>query len=186
MPMLTMARSGQETSLLDAAYAAIAEGVANGDLPSGVLAVANADEVLRLEAFGPVATDSIFLLASITKPIFATSLMRLVERGQLLLDEPIARLLPEFEANGKGDVRLWHLLTHTSGLDENWIARSLSEHERGDWPRVVERACAAPLQFRPGTRYLYTNTSFIVMAELVQRVTGKDHASYLRESVLEP
>ena len=109
--------------MLDAAYAAIADGVAGGGLPSGVLAVANADELQRLEAFGPVAADSIFLLASITKPIFATSVMRLVERGRVLLDEPIAGMIPEFAANGKGDVRLWHLLTHTSGLDEGWIDR---------------------------------------------------------------
>jgi CubicO group peptidase (beta-lactamase class C family) len=64
--------SEPETPLLDAAYTAISEGVANGELPSGVLSVANADDVLRLEAFGPVTTDSIFLIASITKPIFAT------------------------------------------------------------------------------------------------------------------
>src|ERR1041385_5214171 len=105
MAMITMARSGQERSMLDAAFAAVADGVADGEVRSGVLAVANGDEVQRLEAFGPVAVDSIFLLASITKPMFATSMMRLVERGRVLLDEPIAGMIPEFGANGKGDVR---------------------------------------------------------------------------------
>ena len=74
-----------------------------------MLAVANSEDMLRLEAFGPVTEDSIFLIASITKPIFATSLMRLVERGRMLLNEPVARIAPEFGANGKSDVRLWHL-----------------------------------------------------------------------------
>jgi len=172
--------------MLDAAYAAIADGGADGEIPSGVLAVSNADELLRLEAFGSVATDSIFLLASITKPIFATSMMRLVERGRVLLDEPIAGLIPDFAASGKGDVRLWHLLTHTSGLDEGWVARMLSGDERGDWERVLEQSCAAPLLFRPGSRYLYTNASFVVMAEVMRRLTGQDHASYLHESILAP
>src|ERR1700730_9531447 len=77
--MTTMARPGLDASLLDSAYAAVADGVASGTLASGVLAVATSDELVRLEAFGPVTTDSIFLIASITKPIFATSVLRLVE-----------------------------------------------------------------------------------------------------------
>jgi serine-type D-Ala-D-Ala carboxypeptidase len=157
--MITTVRSGQETSMLDAAYAAIAEEVARGGLASGVLAVASADQVQRLEAFGPVTTDSIFLLASITKPIFATSLMRLVERGAVLLNDPVANVIPEFAANGKANVRLWHLLTHT---------------------------CAASLTFAPGTRYAYCNPSFIIMGEMVKRLTGIDHAQHLTEAVLEP
>jgi CubicO group peptidase (beta-lactamase class C family) len=111
--------------------------------------------------------------------------MRLVERGRVLLNEPVAHCIPEFAANGKGDVCLWHVLTHTSGLDDS-LASQLYGAERGEWSSVVERVCAAPLQFRPGSRYAYCNASFIVMAELVQRLTGTDHASYLRESVLEP
>jgi serine-type D-Ala-D-Ala carboxypeptidase len=169
--------------MLDAAYATIAEEVGSGGLASGVLAVANADELLRLEAFGPVATDSIFLLASITKPIFATSVMRLVESGTVLLNDPVARVVPEFGANGKADVRLWHLLTHTSGLDEGWVNQGAGRRE---WAEVVERACAAPLQFQPGARYAYCNASFIVMGEMVHRLTGKDHATYLTDAVLEP
>jgi serine-type D-Ala-D-Ala carboxypeptidase len=183
--MITTVRSGQETSMLDAAYAAIAEEVARGGLASGVLAVASADQVQRLEAFGPVTTDSIFLLASITKPIFATSLMRLVERGAVLLNDPVANVIPEFAANGKANVRLWHLLTHTSGLNEGWI--NLADGpERGQWARVVERTCAAPLTFAPGTRYAYCNPSFIIMGEMVKRLTGIDHAQHLTEAVLEP
>ncbi len=181
----TMARPGLETSLLESAYTAVADGVASGALATGVLAVATSDEVVRLEAFGPVATDSIFLIASITKPIFATSLMRLVERGHVLLNEPVAKHVPEFAANGKQDVRLWHLLTHTSGLDEAWVLQA-QRSERLNWSSLLERTCAAPLQFLPGSRYSYCNPSFLVMADVIQRLTGLDHASYLRQAVLEP
>ena len=180
-----MARPGLETSLLESACAVVADGVARGALASGVLAVATSDEVVRLEAFGPVASDSIFLIASITKPIFATSVMRLVERGHAALNEPVARHIPEFAANGKQDVRLWHLLTHTSGLDEAWVLQA-SRSERLNWASLLERACAAPLQFPPGSRYSYSNSPFVVMAEIVRRLTGADHATYLRQAVLEP
>jgi CubicO group peptidase (beta-lactamase class C family) len=180
-----LARPGLEASLLDSAYAAVADGVRTGALASGVLAVATSADLVRLEAFGPVATDSIFLIASITKPIFATSVMRLVERGLVALNEPVARHVPEFAANGKQDVRLWHMLTHTSGLDETWVAQA-SGPQRWEWPRIVARMCAAPLQFPPGSRYAYCNPPFFVMADMVRRLTGTDHATYLRQAVLEP
>jgi CubicO group peptidase (beta-lactamase class C family) len=183
VPRTTPARP--DPTLLDAAFSVMAEGVASGALPSGVLAVATGAETVRLEAFGPAAPDSIFLLASITKPIFATGLMRLVERGRLLLNTPVAQLVPEFARAGKGDVRLWHLLSHTSGLDEAWVLG-----QAGPAPRSPERllalACAAPLQFRPGSRYAYCNATFAVLAELIRRLDGRDHATYLAEEVLEP
>src|SRR5258708_36206721 len=105
-----MGGRGLETSLIESAYAAVAAGVASGALASGVLAVATSGEGVRLEAFGPVATDSIFLIASITKPIFATSVMRLVDRGHVLLNEPLAKHVPQFAANGKQDRPPWHTL----------------------------------------------------------------------------
>lgn len=174
-----------DSALLDSACATIRQGVDSGALPSGVLAIATADEVLRLEAFGPVATDSVFLIASITKPIFATGVMRLVERGRILLNEPVAQTLPDFGVNGKGDVRLWHLLTHTSGLNEGWVELARGP-ERWEWLRWLARVCAAPLSFPPGTRYMYCNSTFTCMAELVQRLTGQDYGEYLQQSVLEP
>jgi serine-type D-Ala-D-Ala carboxypeptidase len=181
----TTPRSGLDAALLESAYTAIGDAVQSGALPSGVLAVADADETLRLEAFGPVSTDSIFLVASVTKPIFATGLMRLVERGHILLNEPVAQRLPEFRANGKGDVRLWHLLTHTSGLNEGWVELARGP-ERWEWSRYLARVCEAPLAFPPGTRYMYCNPTFTCMAELVQRLTGQDYGAYLQQCVFDP
>jgi CubicO group peptidase (beta-lactamase class C family) len=174
-----------DAALLDCAFRVVSDGVERGELPSTVLAVGNTRQMLRLEAFGPVAADSIFLLASITKPIFATGLMRLVERGRVLLNTPIGAVVPEFAQAGKADVRLWHLLTHTSGLDEDWVLRQGGPAPR-EPARLLDLACAAPLQFRPGSRYTYCNPSFAVMAELIRRLDGRDHATYLSQEVLEP
>jgi CubicO group peptidase (beta-lactamase class C family) len=183
--MTTLARPGLETSLLDSACTAVADGVAKGALASAVLAVATSAELVRVEAVGPVATDSIFLIASITKPIFATTIMRLVERGYVGLNEPVASHIPEFAANGKQDVRLWHLLTHTSGLDDVWVDQA-SGPQRWEWPSVLARTCAAPLRFPPGSRYSYCSPPFLVMADMIRRTTGSDHAEYVRQAVLEP
>ena len=185
--MATTRPARLDPGLLDAAYAVVAEGVASGALPSGLLAVATRAELVRLEAVnpGPVMADSIFLLASITKPIFATGLMRLVERGRILLNTSVAHLLPAFAQAGKGDVRLWHLLSHTSGLDEAWVLIRAGPAPRSA-ERVLELACAAPLQFRPGSRYAYCNPTFTVMAELIRRLDGRDHATFLRQEVLDP
>ncbi|MBV9169159.1 MAG: beta-lactamase family protein [Chloroflexi bacterium] len=172
---------------LDTPFEIISAAVAREVLPSGVLAVADAERVLRLEAYGPVEKpDSIFLIASITKPIVATAVMRLVEEGQLLLNECVTRLIPEFDVNGKDDVRVWHLLTHTSGLDENWISLNGGDPARADWQQMLNAVGHAPLQFRPGSRYAYCNPSYFLLAELIRRATGREYAEVLNDLVLEP
>src|SRR5258706_125045 len=104
--------------------AAAEAAVQTGGYPSAVLAVADAETTILTHSvssrdYAPAALDSIFLLASITKPIIATAIMRLVEQGHLLLSDPIVRYIPEFELFEKGRVTVWHVLTHTSGLDES-------------------------------------------------------------------
>jgi CubicO group peptidase (beta-lactamase class C family) len=168
---------------LDAAFAAVADGVAGGALSSGVLAVANGRESVRVEAFGPVRTDTVFLIASITKPIVATAVMRLVERGRIGLNDPVAAFLPEFAGNGKDEVRLWHLLTHTSGLVETHDPFGLGGATRES---LEAAALAAPVAFRPGTRWAYCNGTIEVMATLVRRLTDRDHARFLSDEVLAP
>ena len=170
-------------ALLDAAFAAVADGVAGGTLPSAVLAVANRNEIIRMDAFGPATVDSIFLLASITKPIFSTAVMQLVERGKVLLNDRIVRLIPEFAVNNKGDVRLWNLLTHTSGL----VGTAGSElWGRANRDQMRAAILGAGLEFKPGTEFSYNNPAFGVMSELIQRVSSQDDVSFLRDNVLAP
>jgi CubicO group peptidase (beta-lactamase class C family) len=166
--------------------------VADGHLPSAVFAVANPEETLAVEAVGPAPAagpdlrDSIYLLASITKPIVATGILQLVERGAILLHEPIAHLWPEFAANGKEGITLWHLLTHTSGLDESYSDRLRAGPEVS--PRVADAAALVEtgLIFRPGSAYRYCNAAFRVMAILIERLSGQPYPEYLHANVLEP
>ena len=185
--------------LLERAFTLVRQGVKNGEFPSAVLAIADREQIIRCEAYGPadgsyaVSTDSIYLLASITKPIVATAIMRLVERGKILLHEPIAGLWPEFGVNHKETVTLWHLLTHTSGLDESYQTRQRGENASpttlapADLHTIdLAGAVGSFLNYRPGSRHTYCNASFRVMAGLIERLTGQSYVDFLRAEVLEP
>ncbi len=168
----------------DVVQAAVTSGLA----PCAVVGLTDSErDVWSAVAPGadPIRRDSIFLIASISKPITATAVMQLVERGQLLLDRPVASVLPEFGAQGKGDVTPWHLLTHTSGLDETrWAnGRFGADQAVGD---CFEEACRAPLLFRPGSQCRYCTLSFTVLAEMVSRISGRPFEEYLHDHVLVP
>ena len=173
---------------LQRAFDVARRNVEGGEVPSAVLAVANRQGLVRCEAFSgqdAAATDSIYLLASISKPITATALMQLVEDGLLVLSEPLTRYIPEFAQPGKPAVTAYHLLTHTSGMEENayWQALGASLAPADAYVRA---ACSAGLHFHPGSRYEYCTLSFFLLAELVTRLSGMPYVEYLRQRVLEP
>jgi len=174
----------------DAAWRSLHRDVESGELPSAVLAVANADETIRTEAMTApgmawrVGSDSIFLLASITKPIVATRVLQLVEEGRILLNEPVARYWPEFATNHKETVTLWHLLTHTSGLDEGYTAqfreKAVPDLRAADTAGVRDTF----LNYAPGSRYRYCNAAFRVMTHVIEVLTGQDYISSISSGVL--
>lgn len=175
----------------EAAWKVISRAVADDQLPSAVFAVAGRDELIRIAATGPAqgswrpTTDSIYLLASISKPIVATAILQLVDAGQVLLNEPVANLWPEFAVNHKDTVTLWHLLTHTSGLDESDRARNgIPQDGARAWDVAAVRDTS--LSFVPGSRYRYCNAAFRAMVTLVERLTGRDYVDILAERVLAP
>jgi CubicO group peptidase (beta-lactamase class C family) len=170
--------------------AAVAEDVVHaGTHPSAVLAVANRDETVWTHVVSgqdTVNINSIFLLASITKPVLATAIMRLVEQGRLMLHFPVAGYLPEFAAFGKERVTSWHLLTHTSGLEEaRWWDDLRTRNPRMP-ATLFEAACLSYLHFAPGTRCEYCSLSFDVLAALITRLTGQPYPEYLREQIFTP
>ncbi len=175
---------------LGLAFERVNEAVQAQAVPSAVLAVATSRDTVRLQAFSraggdQVAPDTIFLLASISKPITATAVMQLVEDGLLVLSDPLTRYIPEFAQPGKPTVTAWNLLTHTSGMEEAGWWQGLT---RCGAPAAAffEAACQSPLHFPPGTRYEYNTLSFFILAELVTRLSGMPYAEYLQRRVLAP
>ncbi len=128
-----------------------------------------------------MTVDTVFDLASLTKPIVTTTaVMQLVERGQVGLDDPVARYLPEFGRNGKQAITVRQLLTHFSGLrpdlDLNHPWQGRDEALR----RVWEEKPAHP----PGERFVYGDINFIVLGLLVERVSGTSLDRYAEASIL--
>jgi CubicO group peptidase (beta-lactamase class C family) len=178
-----------DTSALDGAFATAAHQVERGEAPFVILAVATADGPIRAEAFAgparPGATlDSLCAIASITKPVVATAVMQLVEEGRLLLDEPIDRTIPEFGEPGKPAVNAWHLLSHTSGIEEFDFGTFFAR--RASWAELLAETCRAPIRTAPGTRYSYASNTFQLLAELIARVSGEPHPAYLERRLFGP
>ncbi len=171
--------------------AAVAEdAVRSGLYPGIVLAVANSRQTMwthvvpGADRLGP---DSIFQIASITKPIVATAVMQLVEQGKLLLHVPVVNYLPEFTGGGRERITPFHLLTHCSGLDEQTFweeMRALQTPPPAGY--LFEACCRVGLLFEPGSAYQYNSLSFSVLAELVSRLSGLPYPEYLRRYIFEP
>ncbi|MCC8251568.1 beta-lactamase family protein [Saccharothrix sp. NEAU-S10] len=129
----------------------------------------------------PMREDTVFDVASISKLFTTVVALRLVERGLVDLDEPAARYLPEFGQNGKQDVTLKQLLTHTSGLPAGLAL--------GSYPTVDQRLAAVyavALRSQPGTRYVYSDLSLIVIGKVLERVTGRSLPDLVASEVTEP
>jgi CubicO group peptidase (beta-lactamase class C family) len=132
----------------------------------------------------PLTRDHLVLWLSATKPAAAVALARLWERGRLELDDPVARHVPEFAANGKERITLRHLLTHTAGIrmpDVGW--------PRDPWDEIVARICAMKPEPRwvPGEKAGYNHaSSWFVLGEVVRRLDGRPFDRYVREEVFEP
>ncbi len=147
----------------------------------------------------PVNDDTLFALASVTKPVTATVAMTLVERGLVSLDEPVNRLVPEFAAgpdresenvdrtleNLRRTVTLRQLLAHTSGLPEDAGRRDSRYADQPPLPAVMEQLARLPLCSGPGTELRYSNAGFAVVARVVEVVTGQLFWQAARELLLD-
>ena len=185
--------SAQENSSdpFAAADAAIQQAIADHEIPGAVLVVGHAGKVVHRQAFGmraleprpePMTPDTIFDLASLTKPFTATCVMRLVERGQVRLDDPVARYLPEFARNGKQEITVRQLLTHFSGLPADLdLKSSWSGHAQ-----ALQLADDTAPVIPPGSRFLYSDINYIVLGELVERVSGMSLDRYASEHIFLP
>lgn len=131
----------------------------------------------------PLTADTIFDLASLTKVVATTTaVMQLVETGKLELDRPAADYWPAFAANGKATITVRQLLTHVSGLPADLdLAPDWQGQDEG-----LARAAAARPEHAPGERFVYSDINFIVLGELVRRVSGEPLDTYARRHIFAP
>ena len=178
----------------------------------GRIAHFEAHGLMDIEANAPMRKDTIFPIASMTKPVTAVAILMLVEEGKVRLSDPVSRFIPEFKdtkvamprsgsAGGEGDiytvpakreVTVHDLITHTSGLGSGGAASAATAHIAprdltgtvADW---TAKLGAAPLDFQPGTRWAYSGLAGIdTLGRIVEVASGLTFDEFLRQRVFEP
>ena len=168
------------------------EAVSSGEIPGVVVLVGRGDDILLHRAYGsrrllphpvPMTVDTIFDLASLTKP-FGTSLavMSLVEKGSIKLDAPLGRYLKEFRDKQYDEITIRRLLTHSAGL----AAYPPNSVVSSGFPSAASAIAKMPLDYPPGSAFQYSDTGFILLAEAVRRVSGTPLDRYLERTVFKP
>jgi CubicO group peptidase (beta-lactamase class C family) len=166
------------------------------DITGAVTLVADKNGIIHLDAIGaadvagkqPMKTDSIFWIASMTKPITATCVMMLQDEGKLSVDDPVAKYIPEFaslkSASGKpANLTLKHLLTHTSGLHETTPEIAKNAKVLGD---LVPSYLTQPTAFEPGSKWAYCQSGINTLGRIIEIVSGKSYPQFVQERVLDP
>jgi CubicO group peptidase (beta-lactamase class C family) len=167
---------------LQGANALLERAAASGELSAAVLEVTAPGGSL-VRAYGRARPDTVFLLASITKPMTAATVMALVERGQLTLDDRVGKHLPEF---GDRPVTVRHLLTHTSGLPDMLPDNVELRRRHAPLSAYLAEAVRVPLLFPPGTQVRYQSMGFLLAAEIAQRLTHTPFPELMRKTLLAP
>ncbi|WP_207483883.1 serine hydrolase domain-containing protein [Arenibaculum pallidiluteum] len=207
------AQDGNGRLLRDALDGALGTPVRRGDIPGVVAAVTDRSQIRYVGAFGERALgkgvamtpDTVFNIASMTKPVTSTAAMQLVEQGRLDLDSPISRWIPGaarlqvlegWDANGeprlrpaRREITLRHLMTHSSGFAYNlWdpeLDRFMKQRRFPELASGQEAAWYPPLMFDPGERWEYgISTDWI--GKLVETASGKTLGTYMQENIFWP
>ncbi|MBU3672427.1 MAG: DUF1343 domain-containing protein [Sinobacteraceae bacterium] len=170
----------------------IESAIAAKQIPGAVLLVGRGSSVVYRKAYGqraveplaePMTVDTLFDLASLTKPIAtATAIMQLVEEGRLRLDDRVASYLPDFGRHGKDQITVRQLLTHVGGLrgdldlDDPWVGRDTA----------LELAAEEIPLAAPGERFIYSDIGFLVLGALVEQVSGLPLDQFVRQRITTP
>ena len=171
---------------------AATDAVVSGEIPGVVVLVGRRDETLYQRAFGwratvprpqPMTLDTVFDIASLTKPLGTTiAVLSLVERGAVALDAPLGRYLEEFRGPAFREATIRRLLSHTAGFSgippNDAVARG--------FPHAARALAARPLDYAPGTGFQYSDTGFILLGEVVRRVSGQPLDRYLERVLFKP
>lgn len=186
---------GLEPRRWESALALIESWCARGELPAAGIVVVRNGKATEPRLFGrqtlapdsrPLAEDAIFLIASITKPIVATGIMLLVERGLIALGDRVEEYVPEFGREGKHAVTLRHLLTHSSGLPDMLPNNAELRAAHAPLSEFVAGTCGCRLDFPPGRGVQYQSMGFAMLGEIITRVSGKPCAQFLDDEIFRP
>jgi uncharacterized protein YbbC (DUF1343 family)/CubicO group peptidase (beta-lactamase class C family) len=170
----------------------VEKAIASGKIPGAVVLIGNQGRIIYRRAFGhraikpkklPMKVDTIFDIASLTKAVATTTaVMQLVEKGKIGIEDRVADHWPEFAENGKGEITVRQLLTHYSGLRPSLdMNPRWSGYDEALQMILTERPIAPP-----DTRFIYSDINFIILGELIRRVSGCSLDMYCTDNIFKP
>lgn len=195
---------GMSSERLARIYYVVHEAIERNYIPGALVVVGRHDTVVFREAIGhsqlvprkkPMRANMMFDMASVTKPVAtATSIMILTERGQLRLTDRVRNYVPNFcryifpDSTEALDARIWHLLTHTSGLQPYTNADSVAVKLGCPCTReaLVNYIAELPKLNAPGDKYHYSCLGFITLAYIIEKVSGQNVAEFAQENIFQP
>lgn len=174
---------GLDAERVAALLARVRQEVEEGLLPSAQIAVAREGRLALFETIGEAASDTLYCVFSSTKALTSAAAWLLIESGDLRVEEKAADIVPEFASNGKDAVTVEQLFLHSAGFPSapfrpmDWFDRE----------RRLSRFASWRLNWPPGSRFEYHPTSSMwVIAEIIERRSGRDFQRFVREEITEP
>jgi CubicO group peptidase (beta-lactamase class C family) len=191
----TLTASAQEPKL-PGVGAAMQDMVAKQEVAGAVTAVVAKDRVLHLEATGsadvagkrPMTPDTLFWIASMTKPVTGVAVLMLQDEGKLKVSDPVAKYLPGFAdlktPSGKpANLTITQILTHTSGLGEATGPAAQQAQTLADLEKLW---LAAPMKYEPGEKWQYTQSAINAASRIVEVISGKTFDVFVQERIFDP
>ena len=162
--------------------------------PSASIAVVLNGKIAYVHAYGyakinpdvPATPDMRYAIGSISKQFTAATILLLQQQGKLSLNDPISKWLPNLTRANEITVR--EILSHTSGYQDFWPQDYLPPMMSKSMPpkEILKRWAMRPLDFEPGTRWQYSNTNFVIAAQIVEKITGEPFFNFLKKNILTP
>jgi CubicO group peptidase (beta-lactamase class C family) len=177
------AEIGIDEAKLEELLARVRKEVDEGLLPSIQIAIAKEGKLAAFETYGDAPDDALYCVFSSTKGITSAAAWLLIQEGKLDVTQKVTSIIPEFGKNGKADITIEQLFTHTAGLPHApfnpllWADKQATIQRFADWT----------LNWTPGSRFEYHPTSSMwVIAEIIERLSGQSYQSFLRKRIAEP
>jgi CubicO group peptidase (beta-lactamase class C family) len=170
----------------DDAAEVLERATAEKHVDAAVLHVVQKDESYTRH-FGKAATDdAMFLLGSISKPINVAAVMTLFDQGKFQLDDRVKKFLPAFTGDGRDDVTIRHLLTHTSGLPDQLANNNELRQQHAPLTEFAAQAMRTRLGFAPGARYQYSSMGILLATRVAELISDSDMPALVDRTVIRP
>jgi CubicO group peptidase (beta-lactamase class C family) len=163
--------------------------------PGAAVAVVQHDKIVHSKGYGlanvewniPIKPDTVFRIASITKQFTAVAIMMLVEQGKLKVEDSLTKYLPDFPTSGH-EVTIHHLLNHTSGIKSYTSVPDIMEMLKKDRtpPEIVDLFKEKPFDFKPGARFAYNNSGYILLGMIIEKASGMSYADFIEKNIFAP